>query len=157
TFSGEPASLLATYSGGLPPGLVGGSYSCPCRSSLQSLVPAVLLDLTPVVDQPRSIVLELCQITESLTGVTNIANVGLVPLLKRSETRQVIKVQDGATVVLAGTFETTESLSASNLPLLNNLPGLDTILRKLSKRTVHERLVLLMRITRIPNAERHLG
>ncbi len=145
TSDGEPAQLFIGESQPYP----GGSYTC--GSSIQTINEGVTLELGPSITNNGVITLNIHQIIEQANGTVSIANVGDVPITRRTERSAKITIHDNEVVLLDGFVEqnnpSADPRSGKFKRTLNNLfhhPG---------PATNQKELVVLLRPTILPTPE----
>jgi type II secretory pathway component GspD/PulD (secretin) len=99
TSDGEPAQLFVGESQPYPD----GAYTC--GSSIQMINQGVTLELTPTITNNGLVALAIHQIIEQPNGSVTIANVGDVPITRRTERSAKLVVRDGDVLLLDGSVE----------------------------------------------------
>lgn len=144
TSDGEPAQLFIGESQPYP----GGSYTC--GSSIQTINEGVTLELSPSITN-GVITLNIHQIIEQANGTVSIANVGDVPITRRTERSAKITIRDREVVLLDGFVE-------QNNPGAGSRPGKfkrtwNSLFHHPGPATNQNELVVLLRPTILPTPE----
>jgi len=102
TSHAQPAQLFVGESRPYPSGSYTSGYS---YESIQALNEGLTLELTPSIANDQFIALDIHQTIEEADGSVTIANVGDVPITRRSEQSAKIIVHDGELILLDGSIE----------------------------------------------------
>lgn len=108
TSDGEPGQLFVGESRQLPNQAYYGGAGCGV-SSIQMVNLGVTLDLTPSITNDQLLALDIHQTIVEANGSVTIANVGDVPITRRSERNVKITVRSGDLVLLDGLIERENS------------------------------------------------
>jgi general secretion pathway protein D len=100
----EPAQLFIGESRQLPDEAY-YSGGVTCGSSIQMINLGVTFELTPSITNNEFIALDIHQTIEEANGTVTIANVGDVPITRRSERSAIVTVRDRDLVLLDGSIE----------------------------------------------------
>jgi Bacterial type II and III secretion system protein/Bacterial type II/III secretion system short domain len=109
TSDGEPAQLFVGEARQLPnQAYYSGGAGCGV-SSIQMVNLGVTLEFTPTITNDQLLALDIHQTIEQANGSVTIANVGDVPITRRSERSAKIAVRDRDLVLLDGSIERENS------------------------------------------------
>ena len=87
------------------------------------------LTVTPNITPDDRILLDLVVNQDSVGELVPSANGGLVPSIDTTELTTQVLVGDGETVVLGGVFRNEETQQTRKVPVLGDLPGVETLFR----------------------------
>ena len=124
--------------------------SCGRYSSIQHMNIGVSFEITPRINSDRRVAMDFCLTTERVSGSTNIANVGKVPLTTRTQMKAKVVTNDKEMMVLGGPIRTVAITNSSGFPLLKRIPFAGGLFRHSSVRTVNRELIVLIRLTILP-------
>ncbi len=114
---------------------------------IDSVFAGILLDITPEIAEDGTITLKINpSISDTLDAVQrdNTGSRNIPPDLSRKQISSVVTMQDGQHVILGGLISSKTGTKVSKVPLLGDLPLLDTIFKREVKINNVEELVLVI-------------
>ncbi len=114
---------------------------------IDSVFAGILLDITPEISEDGTITLKINpSISDTLDAVQrdNTGSRNIPPDLSRKQISSVVTMQDGQHVILGGLISSKTGTKVSKVPLLGDLPLLDTIFKREVKINSVEELVLVI-------------
>ena len=114
---------------------------------IDSVFAGILLDITPEISDDGSITLKINpSISDTLNAVERDASGSrnIPPDLSRKQISSVVTMQDGQRVILGGLISSKTGTKVSKVPLLGDIPLLDTLFKREIKIDSVEELVLII-------------
>jgi general secretion pathway protein D len=114
---------------------------------IDSVFAGILLDITPEISENGNITLKINpSISDTLDAVQrdNTGSRNIPPDLSRKQISSVVTIQDGQHVILGGLISSKMGTKVSKVPLLGDLPLLDTIFKREVQINNVEELVLVI-------------
>ncbi len=114
---------------------------------IDSVFAGILLDITPEISEDGTITLKINpSISDTLDAVQrdNTGSRNIPPDLSRKQISSVVTMQDGEHVILGGLISAKRGTKVSKVPLLGDLPLLDTIFKREVDINSVEELVLVI-------------
>lgn len=116
----------------------------------------IIFEVTPHVNNPGMVTLELHPTITDITGSVTVENTSL-PQLSVEETRTKVMIEDGQTLVIAGLIKDKTEVSKTKVPLLGDIPILGEAFKKSSKvKAKTELLVFLTPHIIIPGKQQEM-
>jgi len=103
------------------------------------------LTVTPQITPDDRIIMDLLVTKDSVGQVVPSATGGFVPSIDRRSVTTSVAVDDGATVVLGGIYETELRETVNKVPVLGDIPGLGYLFR--SRNSINNNAELLIFVT----------
>jgi type II secretory pathway component GspD/PulD (secretin) len=155
TSDGEPAQLFIgesrPYSEDMYPS---GSYTCGSEySSIQAINQGVTLELTPSITIDGTITLDIHQTIEEVNGSVTIANVGDVPITRRTEQNAKVIVPNGDVLLFDGSVERGNTPPTSAPSKFKRVLTLNGLFHHSKSITNQNELIILIRPTILPAPE----
>ncbi len=104
----------------------------------------IIFEVTPHVNNPGMVTLELHPVITDITGTVTVENTSL-PQLSVEETRTKVMIEDGQTLVIAGLIKDKTEFTKGKVPFLGDMPILGEAFKKTS--TVKSKTELLVFLT----------
>jgi type II secretory pathway component GspD/PulD (secretin) len=145
TSDGEPAQLFVGESRPYP------SESYTCGSSIQAVNLGVTLEVTPSITNNGSVAVDIHQTIEEANGSVTIANVGDVPITRRTERSLKTGVSDHSVLVLDGSLERTNTTPRPGT--FKRILTLNGLFYHSKSVTNQNELIVLVRPTILPTPE----
>jgi type II secretory pathway component GspD/PulD (secretin) len=150
TPNGEPAQLFIGEARPVPDEAY-YSGAVTCGSSIQMVNLGVTLDVTPSVTNSGLVALDIHQTIEEANGSVTIANVGDVPITRRTEWSTKTIVNNGSVLALDGSVD---RINATPRPgTFNRILTLNGLFHHSKSVTNQNELVVLLRSTILPASE----
>jgi general secretion pathway protein D len=148
TSDGEPAQLFIGESRPYP----SGSYTCGSEySSIQAINQGVTLEVTPSITSNGLVALDIHQTIEEANGSVTIADVGDVPITRRTERSAKAIVSDRSVLVLDGAIEQTNATPSPGI--FKRILTLNGLFHHSKSVTNQNELIVLLRPTILPTPE----
>lgn len=148
TSDGEPAQLFIGESRPYP----SGSYTCGSEySSIQAINQGVTLEVTPSITSNGLVALDIHQTIEEANGSVTIADVGDVPITRRTERSAKAIVSDRSVLVLDGSIEQTHATPRPGT--FKRILTLNGLFHHSKSVTNQNELIVLLRPTILPTPE----
>lgn len=113
----------------------------------------IIFEVTPHVNNPNMVTLELHPIITDITGTVTVENTSL-PQLSVEETKTKVMIENGQTLVIAGLIKDKTEMTHKKIPFLGDVPILGEAFKKSSKvKTKTELLVFLTPHVIIPGKQ----
>jgi len=126
-------------------GTAGGTQGS--NETIDSVFAGVLLDITPEISIDGSITLKINpSISDTLNAVKrdDSGSRTIPPDLSRKQISSVVTIQDGQRIILGGLISSKTGTMVSKVPLLGDIPLLDTLFKREIKIDSVEELVLII-------------
>jgi general secretion pathway protein D len=149
-----PAQLFIGHFLARPPGYaMGASLTCSSSFSGYRTLPTsgATLEVTPSINSEGSVVMDIHQTIEKLSGTAHIANVGEVPITTRQEAQTKITIHNHGIVLLGGLDPENEDGVSSGVT--KRIPVIGTLFRGPPARPTRSELIVLIRLTILPTPE----
>lgn len=152
TSDGVAATLFV---GETKPGFQGGSaYTCGYPpASIDTLRTGITLEVLPVFTADGSVLLDIKQQLDRVTGVVTIQNVGDVPVTEATKAQAKLEIKDRATMLLGGLTSTNRESIFHEVGWVKRIPWIGGTLNHVilsPKHSVRSELVLLIRPVMLP-------
>lgn len=112
----------------------------------------VVLDVTPQISRDGYIVMtvhpsvtelvRIEQFTQTTDGETNVF--ATAPVIDIRETDTVVRVRDGQTIIIAGMMQDKNTETITKVPILGDIPYIDTLFKKTDRKLDKTELVILI-------------
>ncbi len=131
----------------------GGGYNGGPSSSYQQLQVGIQLNVTPFINPDGLVVMQIDETIDDLNGSTPIAGVGNVPNTTHKAISAEVAVRDRETIILGGIIKSSDSKTASGVPILKDIPFLGALFTSKTSDKNREELIVLMRPTVLKTPE----
>lgn len=111
------------------------------------------LQLTPLIRADGSVVFNICQSVDTVTGTIHINGVGEVPNTISTESVAKVKLRDHETIMIGGMTRIVRHEQALDVPFLKKIPMLEAAFRNLTAYRTRSEVVVLLRATVLPNEQ----
>ena len=140
-------------------GSTGGIVATTQNDAIQSVFAGVLLDITPEIADDGSITLKinpsLSQTRQDLTQ-TSSQDRTMPPDLDRRQLSSVVTVKDGSRIILGGLINTKTTIDTNKVPLLGDIPGINSLFKYENKIKQTQELVIIIQPHIIKKDEKQL-
>jgi len=128
-------------------GAVGGIAATTQNDNIQSVFAGVLLTITPEISNDNTITLKINpSLSETTTDLSQVSNIGreMPPDLNRRELSSVVTVKDGNRIILGGLINTRTINDTSKVPILGDIPIIDSLFKYETKTREVQELVIII-------------
>ncbi len=128
-------------------GAVGGIAATTQNDNIQSVFAGVLLTITPEISNDNTITLKINpSLSETTTDLSQVSNIGreMPPDLTRRELSSVVTVKDGNRIILGGLISTRTINDTSKVPILGDIPIIDSLFKYETKSREVQELVIII-------------
>ncbi len=130
-----------------------GASSTP-NVTLRPFFSGIALDVTPQISEDGQITLHIRPSVSQVTEQQKVIDLGTsgrinLPLASStiSETDSIVRVQDGHTVAIGGLMRQSTENEQSHIPIIGDIPLLNTLFRRTNRVTQKRELVILLKTT----------
>lgn len=110
--------------------------------TIQYLPTGVILRVKPIIHSGNRVELDVSQEVSSASATTT--GVNSSPTISKRKVDTRLSIRDGATVLLGGLMQSSDTRGDSGIPLLKDIPGLGQLFRTNSNQVVKTELVVLI-------------
>ncbi|MFH0924952.1 MAG: secretin N-terminal domain-containing protein [bacterium] len=112
--------------------------------SVQFIDVGVKLNITPTINADNFITLKIKPEVSSVRESIQTALGSVVPIVETAEAETIIKIKDGATVILGGLIKEEKRKGSLGIPLLSSLPGLGLLFQSKARGLQKSELIILI-------------
>ena len=123
-----------------------GAGTQSANEEVQSVFSGVLLTITPEISDDKTITLKINpSLSETTTGISSQNNARTMPPdLNRRQLSSVVTVKDGNRIILGGLINTKNTVEVNKVPILGDIPLLNTLFKYTEKVKHIEELVIII-------------
>ena len=132
TLDNQPAKIVVGIQYPFPLYTYNAEQAKPQISGWEYKDIGIIFEVTPHVNNPGMVTLDLHPMITDQTGSAKVADTE-VPIISVQETKTKVMIEDGQTLVIAGLIKDKTDVTSNKVPILGDIPILGQAFRKNSK------------------------